>query len=204
MKILFLCFGVLVALPAFNQTKELITGQNLMIQPMPISGYQLLSGKNIVKKTTTDFNLINGASLQFNWPADSAKIINMIGDKTKVGKITLSYTDNSTPVPPGTIPTVTVTASNSANGGTYSYPVTMSGQKTLAINYALAPGGNPANATVTMTHNGVAVWRGELTPTAGWADYQTKTFAIPVAIGSGTLTVVINRGLNPRTYTFSK
>lgn len=200
-KILLLAFGVMVALPAFNQSKQFIVGKDLKPVAFVVPGYFLLSGKSLVVLNSTDITVTAGSSGTIDM-TDTTKIYLFIpsGGATK-----LNYSvPTGTTVPPTTIPTFTVTASNSANGGTYSYPVTMSGQKTLAINYALAPGGNPANATVTMTFNGVAVWRGELIPTAGWQDYQTKTFAIPGAIGSGTLTVVINRGLNPRTYTFSK
>lgn len=197
MKILLLC---LVSLSAFGQSKQIIIGQEIKPVGFAIPGYYLYSGKQLRIVTTTDLQVKPGSAGSIDMTDTTMYYL----FKPSEGATVLNYSVPGGTTPPGTIPTVTVTASNSANGGTYSYPVTFTGQKTLAINYALAPGGNPANATVTMTFNGVAVWRGELTPTAGWADYQTKTFAIPGAIGSGTLTVVINRGLNPKTYTFSK
>lgn len=199
MKILLLC---LVALSAFGQSKQIIIGQEIKPVGFAIPGYYLYSGKQLRIVTTTDLQVKPGSTGSIDMTDTTMYYL----FKPSEGATVLNYSvpGGTTPIPPTTIPTFTVTASNSANGGTYSYPVTMSGQKTLAINYALAPGGNPANATVTLTFNGVAVWRGELTPTAGWADYQTKTFQVPGASGSGTLTVVINRGLNPKTYTFSK
>lgn len=199
MRILLLC---LVSLSAFGQSKQIIIGQEIKPVGFAIPGYYLYSGKQLRIVTTTDLQVKPGSTGSIDMTDTTMYYL----FKPSEGATVLNYSvpGGTTPIPPTTIPTFTVTASNSANGGTYSYPVTMSGQRTLVINYALAPGGNPANATVTLTFNGVAVWRGELTPTAGWADYQTKTFAIPGAIGSGTLTVVINRGLNPRTYTFSK
>jgi len=117
--------------------------------------------------------------------------------------LVLDYTirDTATPIPPDPVkPTpISLTGMTSVyqpgTGGSYTTTARkLDGLKTIKMTYALAPGGNPVNTTVTLVA-GTVTKTYTLVPTANWSTSTTFTGEFPAVTGTFPVTIRTNRGL---------